>query len=151
MRQPSILNQEQAMPKFTIETTYRLPIFRQRCYEAETLEAACRLAIEDEDWSDQKEDYETSGETYVTDVWAGDVPPYSIPGLAVPAHFDETVQRKADIFGSLLELLEEPARPMGVSLHDFQRWQPRAQAAVFKARAIIEERCDLDDRDNPPG
>jgi hypothetical protein len=102
MRQPSILNQEQAMPKFTIETTYRLPIFRQRCYEAETLEAACRLAIEDEDWSDQKEDYETSGETYVTDVWAGDVPPYSIPGLAVPAHFDETVQRKADIFGSLL-------------------------------------------------
>jgi hypothetical protein len=64
-------NQEQAMPKFTIETTYRLPIFRQRCYEAETLEAACRLAIEDEDWSDQKEDCETSGETYVTGVWAG--------------------------------------------------------------------------------
>ncbi len=139
------------MPKFTIETTYRLPIFRQRCYEAETLEAACRLAIEDEDWSDQKEDYETSGGTYVTGVWAGDVPPYSIQGLAVPAHFDETVQRKADIFGSLLELLAEPARPMGVSLHDFQRWQPRAQAAVFKARAIIEERRDLDDRDNPPG
>jgi hypothetical protein len=50
------------MPKFTIETTYSLPIFRQRCYEAETLEAACRLAIEDQDWSDHKEDYETSGE-----------------------------------------------------------------------------------------
>jgi hypothetical protein len=28
------------MPKFMIETTYRLPIFRQRCFEAETLEAA---------------------------------------------------------------------------------------------------------------
>ncbi|NGO56261.1 hypothetical protein [Allomesorhizobium camelthorni] len=138
------------MPKFTIETTYRLPIFRQRCYEAENLEAACRLAIEDEDWSDQKEDYETSGETYVTGVWAGDVPPYSVPAIAVPAHFDETVQRKADMFGSLLGLLGEPARPMGLSLHDFQRWQPRAQAAVFKARAIIEERRDLDDRDNPP-
>jgi len=39
---------------------------------------------------------------------------------------------------------------MGLSLHDFQRWQPRAQAAVFKVRAIIEERRDLDDRDNPP-
>ncbi|MCO5163910.1 MAG: hypothetical protein M9939_22545 [Mesorhizobium sp.] len=138
------------MPKFMIETTYRLPIFRQRCYKAETPEAACRLAIEDEDWSDQKEDYETSGETYVTGVWAGDVPPYSVPAIAVPAHFDETVQRKADMFGSLLELLQEPARPMGLSLHDFQRWQPRAQAAVFKARAIIEERRDLDDRDTPP-
>jgi hypothetical protein len=94
--------------------------------------------------------YETSGETYVTGIWAGDVPPYSVPGIAVPAHFDETVQRKADMFGSLLELPQEPARPMGLSLHDFQRWQPRAQAAVFKARAVIEERGDLDDRDNPP-
>jgi hypothetical protein len=32
------------MPTFTIETTYRLPVYRQRNYEAETLEAACALA-----------------------------------------------------------------------------------------------------------
>jgi len=36
------------MHRFTIETTYRLPVYRQRTYEAETLEQACRLAIEDE-------------------------------------------------------------------------------------------------------
>ena len=45
------------MPRFTIETTYRLPVYRQRSYEAETLQEACRLAVEDDDWSEQKEDY----------------------------------------------------------------------------------------------
>lgn len=40
---------------------------------------------------------------------------------------------------------------MGLSLHDFQRWQPLAQAVVLKAGAIIEERRDRNDRDNPPG
>ena len=46
------------MPFFTIEATYRLPVYRQRTYEADAFEQACRLAIEDEDWSDQKEDQE---------------------------------------------------------------------------------------------
>lgn len=48
------------MPRFTIETTYRLPVYRQRAYDAETLEEACRVAVEDDDWSEQKEDYESS-------------------------------------------------------------------------------------------
>ena len=41
------------MPVFTIETTYRLPVDRQRSYEAETLDAACALAIADEGWDDE--------------------------------------------------------------------------------------------------
>lgn len=56
---------------FTIESTNRIPVYRQRTYEADTVEQACRLAIEDDDWSDQKEDYESSGETYVTGRLAG--------------------------------------------------------------------------------
>jgi hypothetical protein len=67
------------MPCFTIETTYRLPMYRHRVYQAETLEAACRQAIEDDDWSDQREDYDCSGDTYVTGAWAGDVQPHSVP------------------------------------------------------------------------
>ena len=59
------------MPRFTIESTNRIPVYRQRTYEADTVEQACRLAIEDDDWSDQKEDYESSGETYVTGRLAG--------------------------------------------------------------------------------
>ena len=77
------------MPIFTIEATYRIPIYRQRSYEADTLAEACRLAIEDDDWEGKKEDYETAGETYVTGAWAGDVSPYSVPALAVPSHYGD--------------------------------------------------------------
>ena len=59
------------MPIFTIETTYRLPVFRHRSYEAETIADACRLAIEDDDWSHEMHDYESAGETYVTGLWQG--------------------------------------------------------------------------------
>lgn len=59
------------MPVFTIETTYHLPVFRQRTYTAGTLEDACPLAIGDHGWGDAKEDVETSGETYVTGIWSG--------------------------------------------------------------------------------
>jgi len=51
------------MPHFTIETTYGLPVYGHRTYEAETPEQACRFAIEDDDWSEQNEDYESCGET----------------------------------------------------------------------------------------
>jgi hypothetical protein len=37
------------MPIFTIETTYRLPVYRQRSYEADSLAEACRFAVEDDD------------------------------------------------------------------------------------------------------
>jgi hypothetical protein len=48
----------------------------------------------------------------------------------------EAIQRKADHFESLLALLKEPAQPMGLSRVDFERWLPRAIAAVAKAEAI---------------
>jgi hypothetical protein len=50
------------MPTFTIETTYHLPVFRHATEAAEAAEAACRLAIEDNDWSGQREDCESSGD-----------------------------------------------------------------------------------------
>lgn len=56
------------MPLYTIETTYRLPCYRQRTFEARSLEAACRLALQDEDWDSDNCDYETVGETYITGV-----------------------------------------------------------------------------------
>src|ERR1700736_2498415 len=41
----------QPMPVFTIETTYRLPVYRHQIYEAATMEEACRFAVDDDDWS----------------------------------------------------------------------------------------------------
>ena len=39
------------MPVFTIETLYRLPIYRHRRFEAASVEGACQLALDDDDWS----------------------------------------------------------------------------------------------------
>ena len=58
------------MKTYTIETTYRVPNYRQRTHSADTVEDACRLAIADEDWTGALPDLETAGETYVTGAWA---------------------------------------------------------------------------------
>lgn len=92
------------MPIFIIETTFRLPVYRRHRYEADTLEQACRLAIEDENWSQQKEDIDGSGDTYVTGIWPEHIEPYDVPTLAIPSAFDEFLQRKADGFDALLAL-----------------------------------------------
>lgn len=130
------------MPIFTIETSYRVPVFRWRRYEAETLAEACRLAIEDDDWSRQWTDYDSSSETYVTGIWPGDVQPYSLPGLAVPAQFDETLQRKAEHFEVLLGLLKVLAQAPEGSDEEKRYWRTRADAAIAKAEAIFAEARD---------
>lgn len=125
------------MTTYTVETTYHLPVFRHRTYSAETLEQACRAAIEDDDWDDAKRDYDASGETYVTGVWEGGDAAYRGTAIPVPARFEELVQRKADLFEVLVALLREPAQPMGLSQIEFERWLPRAFAALADADAII--------------
>lgn len=87
------------MPIFIIETTFRLPVYRRRRYAADTLAEACRLAIADDNWSQQKEDIDGSGDTYVTGIWPEDIEPYDAPTLAIPPEFDE-----ADCFDALLAL-----------------------------------------------
>lgn len=134
------------MPSFTIETTYHLPVFRRRTYTAETLDDACRLAIDDDGWGDAKEDVETSGEIYVTGIWSGADAAYRGQAAIIPAQFRETVQRKAEHFQEMLDRLAYVAQPMGLSQVDFERWLPKAMAAVEKARAIIEERRDPDEQ-----
>jgi len=125
------------MTIYTVETTYHLPVFRHRTYSADTLEDACRAAIEDEGWGDAKEDVDTSGETYVTGIWEGADAAYRGTAIPVPSRFEELVQRKADLFDTLVALLGEPARPIGLSRVEFERWLPRALTALSDADAII--------------
>ncbi|MCG8273929.1 hypothetical protein MIC97_20815 [Aquamicrobium sp. NLF2-7] len=127
------------MPRYTIETTYHLPVYRHRSYDAPSVEAACVSAMEDEGWEDGKEDVDTSGETHITGIWEGGSP-YSGKGLPVPDRFAETMQRKAAMFAELLALLREPAQPMGLSQHDFELWLPRARAVIARADAIADDR-----------
>ena len=133
------------MTTFTVESTYRIPIYRQRSYHADRLAEACRLAIEDDDWEGQKEDYESAGETYVTGAWPGDVTPYSVPALSIPSHFGEALQRKAEHFEVLLGLLKVFALPPDGGLADEPFWRQRAHAAIVKAEAILAGARDPND------
>jgi hypothetical protein len=126
------------MSDFTIETTYHLPVFRQVTYAADTPEAACRLAIEDNDWSGQKEDYETAGETYVTGIWQGADVAHRGPVIPVPPHFGETGQRQAALFELMLGLLK-------IMVGDAQAGRPtspeslgKAHWAIARGEAILE-------------
>ena len=81
------------MPIFTIETSYRLSVYCQANCEAETIEDAGRLALADEDWSGERLDYETSGETNISGVWLGADSAYRGVALPFPTQSDETIAR----------------------------------------------------------
>lgn len=125
------------MPRFTIETTYHLPVYRHRTYEADTLEQACRLAVEDDDWSDEKRDYESAGETFVSGVWPGFDAAYRGVPVPIPSHFRETNERQAAHFETLLGILKILAHARASQTPDLPFWLARAEAAVAKAEAIL--------------
>jgi hypothetical protein len=115
------------MSVFTIETTYRLPIYRHRTYVTDTLEEACRAAIQDDDWRFERRDYDNSGEVYVSGAWLGPDMAYHGQALQVPSHFDEAIQRKAEHFAVLLGLLKECGPAGDAAIED----------AIAKAEAIL--------------
>lgn len=125
------------MPVFTIETTYRLPVFRQRTHTADSLDAACDQAIADADWSDQKDDLDTSGPTYVTGVWKGADAAYRGEALEVPPPFGDSSARLVQQVETLLAILKEPARTIGLSATDFAGWLPRAKEAIAQTEALL--------------
>jgi hypothetical protein len=71
-------------------------------------------------------------------------PPIPARKSPVPDEFDETVQRKADLFDALVAIVREPARPMGLSRHEFERWLPQALDVLANADAIVGSPCQHD-------
>jgi hypothetical protein len=132
------------MPRFTIEAAYRIAVYRLRTYETDTVEQACRMAVEDGDWSGQKEDYETTGDTYVSGAWPGADTAYRLASLPVPSQFSETVQRKAAHFEVLLGILKVLAHAPDVTAPDPPFWRQHADAAIAKAEAILAGVSDPD-------
>jgi hypothetical protein len=135
---------EVIMPLFTVETTYRLPMYRLRAYEADTIEHACRLAISDEGWSDEEADVDTSGDTYVSRIWLGPDVAVHGPSIAIPSQFDETIQRKADHFETLLGILKMMAQAPNSNQPGSAFWRTRAEAAIAKAETILAGARDPD-------
>jgi hypothetical protein len=125
------------MPLFTIETTYRLPVYRHQTYEAASIDEACRLAIDDDDWSDEKHDHESAGETYVTGIWAGESAAYSGAAQPTPCYYAEIPQRIALHFEVLLGLIKVLADQGGIEKPDRAFWLERAQPAIALAEALL--------------
>ena len=125
------------MPVFTIETTYRLPVYRHQTYEAATIDEACRRAIDDDDWSDEKCDYESAGETYVTGIWSGENAAYSGAAQPIPSHHVETPQRVALHFEVLLGIVKGLASQSDTERLDHAFWLERTQPAIVKAEALL--------------
>jgi hypothetical protein len=109
---------------------------------AETLDEACRLAIEGDDWSDEKSDWDNSGETYVSGVWQRLDAAYRAPALLIPSQFSEAIRRKADHFETLLGVLKILAHVENLGAPDLPYWLPKAQAAIAKAEAILASAPD---------
>ncbi len=125
------------MTDYTIETSYHLPAYRHRTYRADSVAAACRQAIEDDDWSGEKLSYESAGETYVSGIWQGADAAYSGPAIPIPSQFAETVERKAGHFEILLGLLKLLLADVQTTRPSSQEWIARATWAVARGEAII--------------
>ncbi|TBZ54647.1 hypothetical protein [Rhizobium leguminosarum] len=138
------------MPDFTIETTYHLPIFRHRTYEADTLDEACRAAIEDDSWDIAEKDVDSSGAIHITGIWDGAHAAYAGPPLQIPQQFDEPVQRRARHFEILLGLLKilfddvRAARPPSLD------WLDRSAWAIARGEAILAGDPDPEEPVDPP-
>lgn len=71
---------------WTIERQYLAPVFQHIRVEAASLEEACRKALEDEDWTGQRVDYECARATEVTLVTLGSFEdPYDGEPIELPA------------------------------------------------------------------
>lgn len=122
------------MPTYTIETTYRLPVYRQKTYSASTLEAACEIALHDGDWSAGKEDVDTAGEAYVSGAWAGADNAYRGGALPISAQFLEIAGRMQEHFPVLLRCLKEAMRGRTITTELY--------ATIVKADSIISGAAD---------
>ncbi len=53
------------MPKYVIERQYLLPVYQRLLIEADTVEEACRKAVDHDDWKDAVEDGDGARETTI--------------------------------------------------------------------------------------
>ncbi|QBJ16730.1 hypothetical protein EYD00_25125 (plasmid) [Agrobacterium sp. 33MFTa1.1] len=137
------------MPDFTIETTYHLSVFRHRTYAADTPEAACRAAIDDDSWDIAAMDFDSSGPVHITGIWDSKLAAYGGPPLQIPQQFDEPVQRRARHFEILLGLLKMLLDDISSARPPLPDWLARSAWAIARGEAILagepdpEEPVDL--------
>lgn len=130
------------MPDFTIDIGFTIPIHHFRNYSAPTLEDACRAALEDENWTEQKEAYQEAGLTMIFGIWNGRDNDYLTPPVPIPSQFREHQQRKIDHFETLLGVLKLLLQEESLTAAKLAFWRQRAEHAIAKAEAIMASAPD---------
>lgn len=125
------------MPAYTIETTYTLPIFRHGTYIAETPEAACKMALVDDNWESLRKDYDSAGEIHVTGIWEGENTAYAGSPITIPSQFDEGAQRRAHHFEILLGLLKMLFHEVRAGRSPSIDWLDKLAWAIARGEAIL--------------
>lgn len=138
------------MPAYTIETTYTMPIFRHGTYVADTPEAACKVAIGDDNWESAKKDYDSSGEIHVTGIWEGEKAHYAGSSVTIPSQFDEAIQRRAYHFEILLGLLKMMFHDAHAARQPSLEWLAKSAWAIARGEAILAGSPDPDEPVDPP-
>ena len=77
------------MPAITLELTYLLPVYQHVTIQAASVEDACRIALEQETWEHARNDYDSSGPTFVNGIWRGHDAAYSGKAARIPMAFRE--------------------------------------------------------------
>jgi hypothetical protein len=119
------------MPVFMIETTYKLPVYRERVFEARSLEDACLRAVLDTNWDDEKADIEASERTFVSGVWEGAVEADPARAQPIPRQFHDIHQNKGVLFDAMLQLLAA-----GCSSNSCGTWRNAAQRLLAQAEQV---------------
>ncbi|MBX4898707.1 hypothetical protein [Rhizobium bangladeshense] len=119
------------MPVFMVETTYKLPVYRERVYEACSLEHACLRAVLDTNWEDEKADIEASERTFVSGVWEGAVETDPARALSIPQQFHDIDQNRSALFDTMVKLLAA-----GCSSNSCRAWRDEAQRVLAQADLI---------------
>ncbi|KKZ84267.1 hypothetical protein B5K05_24435 [Rhizobium phaseoli] len=138
------------MSDFTIETTFHLPVVRHRTYAAETLEAACRAAIDDDNWKMAGNDHDPSRRVHVTGAWEGAHTAHNGPSIPVPSQFEDTLQRRARHFEILLGLLKVFFDDAHADQEPSLDWLNRSAWEIARGEAILAGGPDLDEPAEPP-
>jgi hypothetical protein len=120
------------MPLFTIESTFDLPVFRHASYDAPDLASACQLALQDDDWSQQRGSWDGSGATYITGAWAGRDTAYAAGATeyTVPLPFTAQLDQLA---GLLAEAMAQDLAFSGFGCELpvwFAAWRERVRAVL---------------------
>ena len=127
---------DRIMKTFTVESKYFLPIFRHENYEARASKEACERALADQNWDNNKKDYDGSGAVHVSGIWEGADSAYSGEVQSIPTQYQEPATRITDHFPAIVQRLQELAAGRLITAATY--------VALAKAKAIMADEPDPD-------